>query len=168
MFLGRLLGKKKGRHAARPSWKEATQFRWTGFITRRSVRRKKTARPATRPKLMYLKPFFTPQRAVFPVLDPLGTLLRMPSDVVVAAVQMTSTADVGRNLDRCHDLVKEAAAAGALLVGLPENFAYLGPDQDHRLAIAESLAGAESLARGDAARDREQHAAEPAGPILSA
>lgn len=66
----------------------------------------------------------------------------MPSDVVVAAVQMTSTADVARNLDRCHELVREAATAGALIVGLPENFAYLGPDQDHRLAISERVPAA--------------------------
>jgi predicted amidohydrolase len=61
------------------------------------------------------------------------------SDLVVAAVQMTSTEDVAANLDRCRDLVREAAGAGALLVGLPENFAYLGGDQDHRLAIAEDV-----------------------------
>ena len=35
--------------------------------------------------------------------------------------------------------MRQAAAAGALLVGLPENFAYLGNDRDHRLAIAEPL-----------------------------
>jgi predicted amidohydrolase len=61
------------------------------------------------------------------------------SDLVVAAIQMTSTADVAANLDRCRDLVREAAGAGAVLVGLPENFAYLGGDQDHRLAIAEDV-----------------------------
>jgi predicted amidohydrolase len=61
------------------------------------------------------------------------------SDLVVAAVQMTSSDDVEANLDRCRELVREAAGAGALLVGLPENFAYLGGDQDHRLALAEAL-----------------------------
>jgi len=70
---------------------------------------------------------------------------------------MTSTEDVSANLARCAALVRDAAAAGASLVGLPENFAYLGADRDHRLSIAESLpAPAESLV-------------EPAtpGPILS-
>ncbi len=61
------------------------------------------------------------------------------SDLVVAAVQMTSTDEVDANLQRAHELVREAAAAGALLIGLPENFAYLGNDTDHRLAIAETL-----------------------------
>ena len=57
----------------------------------------------------------------------------------VAAVQMTSTEDVGANLATAARLVRRAAAAGATLVGLPENFAFLGSDRDHRLAIAESL-----------------------------
>jgi predicted amidohydrolase len=61
------------------------------------------------------------------------------SDLVIAAVQMTSGEDVEANLERCRELVREAATAGALIVGLPENFAYLGSSQDHRLAIAEEL-----------------------------
>ena len=61
------------------------------------------------------------------------------SELVVGAVQMTSTADVDANLERARELVRQAATAGALLVGLPENFAYLGSDRDHRLAIAETL-----------------------------
>jgi predicted amidohydrolase len=77
------------------------------------------------------------------------------ADLVVAAVQMTSTGDVAANLDRCRDLVREAAGAGASLVGLPENFAYLGGDQDHRLAIAEDL-------------PPPGHAPAEAGPILRA
>jgi len=61
------------------------------------------------------------------------------SDLVVAAVQMTSTGDVEENLERCRELVREAASSGAQLIGLPENFAYLGADQDHKAAIAEAL-----------------------------
>jgi predicted amidohydrolase len=61
------------------------------------------------------------------------------SDIVIAAVQMTSGEDVDANLERSRELVCEAATAGALIVGLPENFAYLGSRQDHRLAIAEEL-----------------------------
>jgi predicted amidohydrolase len=79
------------------------------------------------------------------------------SDLVVAAIQMTSSGDVEANLDRCRELVREAAGAGALLVGLPENFAYLGGDQDHRLAIAEEIpptGGGQQVA--------------PSGPILRA
>jgi predicted amidohydrolase len=61
------------------------------------------------------------------------------SDLVIAAIQMSSGEDVDANLERCRELVREAATAGALIVGLPENFAYLGSSQDHRLAIAEEV-----------------------------
>src|SRR3954471_9547277 len=61
------------------------------------------------------------------------------SDLAIAAVQMTSGEDVAANLERARELVRQAATSGALLVGLPENFAYLGNDRDHRLAIAETL-----------------------------
>ena len=47
---------------------------------------------------------------------------------IVAAVQMTSTADVERNLKESLRLVREAAAAGADLIALPENFACLRPE----------------------------------------
>jgi deaminated glutathione amidase len=81
------------------------------------------------------------------------------SELVVGAVQMTSSDDVESNLERASDLVREAASAGALLVGLPENFAYLGDDRDHRLSIAERLP---SLGPG------ESGAPPTVGPILSA
>jgi len=58
----------------------------------------------------------------------------------VAAVQVTSTSDVDRNLARCADLIGEAAGRGARLVGLPENFAFIGEEQE-KLALAESLDG---------------------------
>jgi predicted amidohydrolase len=81
------------------------------------------------------------------------------SEAVVGAIQMTSTEDVEANLERARELVRQAASAGALLVGLPENFAYLGNDKDHRLAIAESVPEPGTAAAG--ARDG-------GGPILSA
>jgi predicted amidohydrolase len=43
----------------------------------------------------------------------------------VAACQMTSTEDVARNLRATERMVRGAAGAGADLVALPENFAYL-------------------------------------------
>ncbi|MEN8159829.1 MAG: carbon-nitrogen hydrolase family protein [Myxococcota bacterium] len=43
----------------------------------------------------------------------------------VAALQMCSSADVPANLAAAAQGVEEAARAGALFVGLPENFAYL-------------------------------------------
>ena len=81
------------------------------------------------------------------------------SDLVVAAVQMTSAENVDSNLQRARELVREAAAAGAQLIGLPENFAYLGNDNDHRLTLAEALPA-----------PGVQPAAQPVptGPILSA
>src|SRR5215467_11452756 len=63
------------------------------------------------------------------------------SHLTVAAIQLTSTDDVARNLDTCTRLIAQAAASGAKLIGLPENFAYLGTDRDHRLSLAEALPG---------------------------
>jgi len=61
------------------------------------------------------------------------------SHLIVAAIQLTSTDDVASNLDSCQRLIAEAAASGAKLIGLPENFAYLGSDRDHRLSLAERV-----------------------------
>lgn len=58
----------------------------------------------------------------------------------VAAVQMTSTADVERNLARAGTLVRRAAAKGADLVALPENLAYLRSEGDP-ITFRTSLAG---------------------------
>ena len=49
---------------------------------------------------------------------------------VVAAIQLSSQADVGANLDRAAALVAEAAQRGAKLVLLPENFAFLGGGEE--------------------------------------
>ena len=43
----------------------------------------------------------------------------------VAAVQMNSHDDVGKNLDTVRTRVAEAKAGGASLVLLPENFAFM-------------------------------------------
>ena len=59
---------------------------------------------------------------------------------LVGAVQMTSTADRARNLDTAVRLVSEAAGLGAKLVALPENFAFMGPEEA-RQAGAESIEG---------------------------
>jgi predicted amidohydrolase len=56
--------------------------------------------------------------------------------LVVAAVQLSSQDDVGANLERVSSLVSEAAQAGAEVVALPENFAFMGEEQDKR-RIAE-------------------------------
>jgi deaminated glutathione amidase len=49
----------------------------------------------------------------------------MGGQVLAAVVQMTSTADVERNLAAAEALVRLAASRGARFVGLPENFAFL-------------------------------------------
>jgi predicted amidohydrolase len=73
----------------------------------------------------------------------------MAEKLRVAAVQMSSQDDVAKNLARAAELTLRARANGADLVLLPENFAYLGPEEGKR-AIAEPV---------DAA---------PHGPILEA
>jgi deaminated glutathione amidase len=81
--------------------------------------------------------------------------------VRAAAIQMTSGDDVGKNLETVRRLVRRAAARGAELVGLPENFAFLGSDRDHRLAIAEFLPAA-------ATDEGPSRVPVAAGPILGA
>ncbi|MBK9264058.1 MAG: carbon-nitrogen hydrolase family protein [Polyangiaceae bacterium] len=63
----------------------------------------------------------------------------MQDRIVAAAVQMNSQADVARNLDRAEVLVAEAARQGARIVLLPENFAFMGGEDDERLRVAEHL-----------------------------
>jgi predicted amidohydrolase len=59
---------------------------------------------------------------------------------LVAAIQLTSTADVEANLGRVEALVREAAARGAALCGLPENFAFMGSEAE-KARRAEPLDG---------------------------
>jgi len=54
-----------------------------------------------------------------------------------AVIQLSSQDDVGRNLERVRALVAEAARAGAELVALPENFAFMGEEAQKR-EVAES------------------------------
>jgi predicted amidohydrolase len=56
----------------------------------------------------------------------------------VAALQMTSCADVGRNVEIATHLLHEARAMGAVVAALPENFAFMGHAEADKLAIAES------------------------------
>jgi deaminated glutathione amidase len=72
---------------------------------------------------------------------------------LVGAVQMTSTADRARNVDTALRLVSEAADLGAKLVALPENFSFMGPEEQ-RLAGAETLDGPTLSAVRELARRR--------------
>jgi predicted amidohydrolase len=77
----------------------------------------------------------------------------MPTDFLVAAAQMTSTGDRAGNLDTALRLVDEAAALGARFVGLPENFAFMGRDED-RIVGAEPVDGPTISALRERARAR--------------
>lgn len=60
--------------------------------------------------------------------------------ITVAAVQLSSGADVSRNLAAVTTLVNEAADRGATYIQLPEYFNYLGPVEGFESA-AESIPG---------------------------
>lgn len=72
----------------------------------------------------------------------------------VAAVQMTSSADVGRNVADAVRLLREARHAGAIVAALPENFAFMGVVESDKFAIAEDEGrGSIQSAVAAAARD---------------
>ena len=55
----------------------------------------------------------------------------------VAAAQMTSGASVSANLSLAGELASQARSAGADLLALPENFAFMGLKDADKLAVAE-------------------------------
>jgi len=57
--------------------------------------------------------------------------------VKVAALQMTSGANVASNLAVARELLESAAAAGARLASLPENFSFMGLRDADKRRIAE-------------------------------
>ena len=61
------------------------------------------------------------------------------SDFLAAALQLTSTSNVDANFSAAEEQIELAARRGAELVGLPENFAFIGDDQK-RLELSSSLA----------------------------
>jgi deaminated glutathione amidase len=68
-------------------------------------------------------------------------------------VQMTSTGDRARNVETALRLVGEAADLGAKLVALPENFAFMGREEE-RIAGAEPIDGPTIAALREVARHR--------------
>lgn len=55
----------------------------------------------------------------------------------IAAIQMNSSPEPAENLAVAEGLLREAAAAGAVLAALPENFACMGARETDKLAFAE-------------------------------
>jgi deaminated glutathione amidase len=94
--------------------------------------------------------------AIGPGQLPLYHRPTMIPSYLVGVVQMTSSEDRARNLATALRLVEEAAELGAKLVGLPENFAYMGPEEG-RLAGAETLEGPSLTALRELARRRRIH-----------
>lgn len=61
---------------------------------------------------------------------------------LAAAVQMTSKPDVNSNLQRAEEWIELAVRQGCELIALPENFAFMGTEQErmeHAAAIAEQV-----------------------------
>ncbi len=56
----------------------------------------------------------------------------------VAAIQMSSGPEVAGNLATAGRLLEEAAARGALVAGLPENFSIMGRKEADKIAVAET------------------------------
>src|SRR6516225_5988196 len=56
----------------------------------------------------------------------------------VAAIQMTSGPEVAANLEQARLLLDEAAARGARLAVLPENFAFMGLKDADKRTVAEA------------------------------
>ena len=84
---------------------------------------------------------------------------------LIAALQMNTGSDKDQNLDVASSLVREAAQAGASLIGLPETFNWMGPE-DEREAALEPLDGPTGSRMASLARELGIHLL--AGSILEA
>ena len=58
---------------------------------------------------------------------------------LAAAIQMTSLPDLEKNLAHAEELIELAVHRGAELVSLPENFAFLGTEDD-KIDLAQTIA----------------------------
>ena len=78
----------------------------------------------------------------------------MSTPFTAACVQITAAREYAPNIARLTELIREAAAAGADLISLPENCAMIEPDQEKALAKAEPEARHPALpALQDLAKD---------------
>ncbi|MDX1638158.1 MAG: carbon-nitrogen hydrolase family protein [Balneolaceae bacterium] len=62
----------------------------------------------------------------------------MMKSYLAAVVQMNSQPDIDHNLEQAYEMIETAVGEGAIFVGLPENFSFLG-DLDARIANAASI-----------------------------
>jgi nitrilase len=86
----------------------------------------------------------------------------------VAAIQMSSGADVGDNLRAAEALIAAAAGAGATLVLLPENFGLMGLHARAKLAAQEQDGdGAQQAFLARMARQHRQYVIGGSVPIAS-
>ena len=60
------------------------------------------------------------------------------TDFLVAALQITSNSNVEANFAEAEEQIELASRRGAEIIGLPENFAFLGEDEE-RLRLASEL-----------------------------
>ena len=60
------------------------------------------------------------------------------TDFLVAALQITSTSNVEANFAEAEEQIELASRRGSELIGLPENFAFLGEDNE-KLRMASEL-----------------------------
>ncbi|WCL47824.1 carbon-nitrogen hydrolase family protein [Leptospira sp. GIMC2001] len=69
----------------------------------------------------------------------------------VAAIQLTSTEDIEQNLLRAFEICKDAAQAGAIVIGLPENFAFFGREsvksENYEIIYRQSIEFLEKTSR---------------------
>ena len=54
------------------------------------------------------------------------------TDFLVAALQITSTSNLEANFAEAEEQIELASRRGAELIGLPENFAFLGEDDEKK------------------------------------
>ena len=52
---------------------------------------------------------------------------------LAAAIQMTSVPDLQQNLAQAEELIDVAVRRGAQLLGLPENFSFMGEEKEKLL-----------------------------------
>ena len=68
-------------------------------------------------------------------------VLESMKSYLAAAIQMTSVPDLQKNLAQAEELIDLAVRQGAELVGLPENFSFMGEEKD-KLAQGNAVAQA--------------------------